>query len=70
MTYERGEGSREYKFDIFNPEGIFVGRKSLKVSQNILTDRPNRKIKNDHIYCIEEKESGFRQVVVYKMNWE
>ncbi len=70
MTYERGEGSREYKFDIFNPEGIFVGRKSLKVSQNIITDRPNRIIKNDHFYCIEEKESGFRQVFVYKMNWE
>ena len=70
MTYERGVGHGEYMFDIFNPEGIFVGRKSLKVSQNILTDLPNRKIKNDHFYCIEEKESGFRQVVVYKMKWE
>ena len=70
MTYERGVGLGEYMFDIFNPEGIFVGRKSLKVSQNILTDLPNRKIKNDHFYCIEEKESGFRQVVVYKMKWE
>jgi hypothetical protein len=70
MTYERGVGPKEYIFDIFNPEGIFVGRKSLKVSENILIDLPNRKIKNDHFYCIEEKESGFRQVVVYKMKWE
>jgi hypothetical protein len=70
MTYERGDGPREYMFDIFNPEGIFVGRKSLKVSQNIITDRPNRKIKNDHFYSIEEKESGFRHVKVYKMKWK
>jgi hypothetical protein len=70
MTYERGINPGEYMFDIFNPEGIFVGRKSLKVSENILIDLPNRKIKNDHFYYIDEKESGFRQVVVNKMRWE
>jgi hypothetical protein len=70
MTYEKGINPGEYIFDIFNPEGIFVGRKSLKVSENILIDLPNRKIKNDHFYYIDEKESGFRQVVVNKMRWE
>jgi len=70
MTYERGDGPREYMFDIFNPEGIFVGRKSLR-GFSILEMLPlNIKIRNDHFYYIEEKESGFRQVKVYKMRWE
>lgn len=68
MTYEKGVNPGEYMFDIFNPEGVFVGRKSLKdfsYYQGL-----NGKIKNDHFYCIEEKESSFRQVEVYKMRWE
>jgi hypothetical protein len=70
MTYEKGVNPGEHMFDIFNPEGIFIGRKSLK-GFAILEMLPlNIKIKNDHFYYIEEKESGFRQVVVYKMNWE
>jgi len=70
MTYEKGINPGEYMFDIFNPEGIFVGRKSLK-GFSILEMLPlNIKIRNDHFYYIEEKESGFRQVVVYKMKWE
>jgi len=30
MTYEQGEYPREYIFDIFNEEGVFIGRKSPK----------------------------------------
>ncbi len=70
MTYERGINPEEYMFDIFNPEGIFIGRKSLR-GFSILEMLPlNLKIRNDHLYYIEEKESGFRQVEVYKMKWE
>jgi len=70
MTYARGINPGEYMFDIFNPEGIFIGRKSLR-GFSILEMLPlNLKIRNDHLYYIDEKESGFRQVEVYKMKWE
>jgi len=68
MTYEKGINPNEYMFDIFNPEGVFFGRKSLKdfsSSQGL-----NGKIKNDHFYCVKEKESGYKELVVHKMNWE
>ncbi len=68
MTYEKGVNPGEWMFDIFNPEGIFVGRKSLKDFSS--HQGLNGKIRNDHFYFIEEKESGFQQVVVYKMKWE
>ena len=68
MTYERGINAGEYMFDIFNPEGVFVGRMSLKDFSSF--DGLNGKIKNDHFYCIGEKESGYKEFVVYKMNWE
>lgn len=70
MTYEKGINPGEYMFDIFNREGVFIGRKSLR-GFSILEMIPlNIKIRNDHFYSIEEKESGFRQLAVYKMNWE
>jgi outer membrane protein assembly factor BamB len=70
MTYEKGINPGDYMFDIFNPEGVFVGRKSLKGFSILEVPPRNIKIKNDHFYSIEEKESGFKKFVVYKMNWE
>jgi hypothetical protein len=26
--------------------------------------------KGDWLYCVREKESGFKELVVYKMTWE
>ncbi len=70
MTYERGINAGEYMFDIFYPEGIFIGRKSLK-GFSILEKLPlNIKIKNDRLYYIVEKESGYQELAVYKMIWE
>jgi len=31
MTHEKWENPKEFMFDIFNPEGIFIGGKSLSV---------------------------------------
>ena len=27
-------------------------------------------LKNNHLYCLREKESGYKELVVYKMRWE
>jgi hypothetical protein len=71
MTYEKGENSGEYVFDIFNEEGLFVGRKSLRASYDyIYEDYLLATGKQNHLYCRVEKESGFKELVVYKMSWE
>lgn len=70
MTYERGIDSEEYMFDIFDPEGVFIGRKSL-VGFSILEELPlNIRIKNDRFYRIVQMESGYQEFVVSKMMWE
>ena len=71
MTYEEGERPGEYLCDIFNSEGIFVGRKSLHLVWAQLYFGPKyTMVKKNHLYCHREKESGYMELVVYKMNWE
>jgi hypothetical protein len=68
MTYEKGKNAGEYIYDIFNDDGVFIGRKSLKIHHD-----PNglyAKMKKGHLYCINEKESGYKKLVAYKMKWE
>ncbi len=71
MTYEKGENSKEYIIDIFNADGIFVGRKSFRIffshDDDILLWAT---VKQNLLYCKNEKESGFKELVVYKMTWE
>lgn len=68
MTYEKGENLGEYIFDIFNEEGAFIGRKSLKDFS--FSEGLNGKIKYNHLYFIEEKKSGFQKLVAYKVIWK
>lgn len=71
MTYEKGEDSGEYVFDIFNAEGIFVGRKSLRVFYSDMTEGNLwATVKQNHFYCKNEKENGFIELVAYKMKWD
>jgi len=68
MTYEKGENPGEILFDIFNPGGICIGRKGLK----ILHDESGvyAKMKNGRFYCLDEKESGYKELIVAKVIWE
>jgi len=72
MTYEKGDDSDEYTFDIFNSDGLFIGRKNLKVFFNPVEEGFLlwSMIKENRFYCRNEKESGFKELVVYKMSWE
>ena len=72
-TYEEGLNQGEYIHDIFSPDGIFIARKSLPGYGSWIYpgDSLNRaKAKNNRFYCIKEKESGFKELVVYKIIWE
>jgi len=76
MTYERGEDEREYMYDIFSAEGVFIGRMSLRNIQvrYVGNERYHDELKKvlvrgDYLYCVQEKKSGYIELVVYKMKW-
>jgi len=49
--------------EIFNPDGVFIGKRSIKGALG-------RKLKNSRMYCVYEKESGYHELVAYRMKWE
>ena len=61
-TYEEGKKAGEYVNDIFSSKGILIMRKSLSLA--------DYKIINDRMHCLREKESGYKELVVYKMIWQ
>jgi hypothetical protein len=67
-TFEEGRMKGEYLHDIFNPDGIFIGRTSLNLSIN--REYKYAKSQNNRIFGLTEKENGYEQLVYYKMNWE
>ncbi len=69
MTYEPGNNPGEFIYDVFNKDGIFF----LRTSLNILHRRYGllyAKVKGERLYCVQEKDSGFHELVVYEMIWE
>ena len=68
MTYEKGENPGEYMYDIFNENGLFIGRKNLRIHHN--SDSLFAQIKNNRLYCIYEKESGYKEFAAYNVTWK
>lgn len=68
MTYEKGKNPGEYMYDIFDCEGICIGRKSLKIHHD--ESGVYAKMKNNRFYCLKEKESGYKELVVSKVIWQ
>ncbi len=72
-TFEKVSNKNEYFHDIFNSDGVFIMRKSMPgyARWSDPGNSVNRaKVKNRRFYCIREKESGYKELVVYKMTWE
>jgi hypothetical protein len=72
-TYEKGDNKNECIHDIFNSEGIFIKRMSMAGYGSWMypgRDLNRAKAKNHRFYCIREKESGYKELAVYKMRWE
>ena len=73
MTYEKGKGDDEYIHDIFDSEGTFIGRKSLKLF-GILGRGLNQRwavAKNGCYYCLNYKrESDYPELITYQMIWK
>ena len=68
MTHEKSAIPNEWIFDIFTPEGIFIGRVAIK--SRIDFHQIRIRAKQDRLYTICEKESGYKELALYKMIWE
>ena len=61
QTYEEtDEGNSLY--DIFDANGEFTSRTELEGYQV--------KFKGDRVYCLRQKDSGYKELVVYRMIWD
>jgi hypothetical protein len=72
MTYDQGENKDEFIHDIFNADGVFIGRISLG-KYGILGKALNHlktTAANGRFYRLMFKESGYPEVVVYRMEWQ
>ena len=73
MTFEEGPHKGEYICDIFDPEGHFISRVGLgnfAKWDNVVQSQLVVIAKQSRIYCIQQKDSGFKELVVYRMIWE
>jgi len=62
QTYEKTEDEEEDYYDVFDSEGKYIVRISLKYTPLVW--------KNKKSYMIEENEEGFQVVKRYKVNWD
>ena len=73
MTFEKGERPGHFMYDFFNSDGIFVGRTSLDNTGNesleIWGGPFEVRAKNNLLYYLRAKESGFQELVVCRMIW-
>jgi hypothetical protein len=82
MTYEKGERAKEFVFDVFNPDGFFISRIVLDNSGNPLGPAPawdfpaawggpfDARARNNLLYHLRAKASGYQELVVYDMIWK
>jgi uncharacterized protein YbaR (Trm112 family) len=72
MTYEKGPSEGEYIHNVFNPDGVYFSRQSLNSYGKLgWSLEPLLAVtKNGRLYCLQEKESGYKELVVYRMKWE
>jgi len=67
LTPEEGLNPGEYWYDIFNPDGLFISRLSLPNNKKLASFPFPVMVKNSRLFCLMEKESGYKQLVVYRM---
>jgi len=62
QTYEKTEDEEEDHYDVFDSEGKYIVRISLKYTPLVW--------KNKKSYMIEENEEGFQVIKRYKVHWD
>ncbi|MGD8539914.1 MAG: 6-bladed beta-propeller [Candidatus Aminicenantes bacterium] len=69
VTFEAGERPGEYWCDVYTNEGVFFTRISLPVHFSRDSFPIYALVKNQHLYCVGEKENGYLQLKVFRMLW-
>jgi hypothetical protein len=68
MTYEAGDRPGAFVYDIFDKDSVLIARASLAAVRGgggYLLAR----IRGDRLYAVEEQESGFKRLNVYRLAW-
>jgi len=68
QTYEMESGQPEYVYDIFNGDGVLILRRSLPIKPAVDIEG-DALVRNGRLYCLQEKESGYKTLAVYRMTW-
>ena len=69
MTFEKSANSGKYWYDIFDPDGVFIRRKPLHILTWGEIAACGQATRN-RLYCLQEREDGYRVFKVYKMLWQ
>jgi hypothetical protein len=71
MTYEEGSAPGEYWHDVFNADGLFVGRVKIDhYGESAKSPGPLFAMaRGDRIFYLRERRDGFKELVVCAMNW-
>jgi len=70
VTYESGLNHLDSVCDIFNAEGAFIGRGSLPLIKQGAPFAAPAIMKNSRLYCLQEKDTGFKMLKAYSVRWE
>jgi hypothetical protein len=72
VTSEKGE-TGQYISDIFNPAGVFICRASLGYFDLVRLIWEGQEFgivaKKNRLYCLREKTSGYKELIVSRMIW-
>jgi hypothetical protein len=76
VTFEPGIEKGEYMTDVFDSDGVLLSRLSLGLLLNKQVFLPDGHwdswvaVKNNILYHIREKESGYKELMAYEIIWE
>ncbi len=62
QTFQRSKSPRSYIFDVFDPEGRFIGTVSMAENPVVM--------KKGRLYSLEEDEDGYQIIKRYAMTWK
>jgi len=68
MTFEPGDRPGEYLFDVFDKDGVLIGRKSMVA--HVWEGHLWIKIRGGRFYCLREKPNGFKEIAISRIIWK
>lgn len=61
-TFERGKKEREFFYDVFDPEGLYIAKIPFKGDPRVW--------KAQRLYAVDEDEDGYQILRVFNVHWE